>query len=391
MRAGSGRSLQARARLRAPAWYPWAFRHLASWLDPETAHELTMRALLAVAATPGARTAMAQRNRPDPVLTHTLWGRTVNSPVGLAAGFDKNGLAIDALAAFGFGAVEIGTITGQAQPGNPRPRLYRLPADHALLNRMGFNNDGSAAVAARLAARASARPSVPTRPHPPSDPLLGINVGKTKTTPTDEAAADYALSARRLQGYADYLVVNVSSPNTPGLRDLQAVDQLELILRAVQSSVGADGRSAPLLVKIAPDLPEDDICAIADLALRLDLAGLIATNTTVSREGLVTAHDQLAAMGPGGVSGRPLAARSLRVLRLLRSVVGDRLILISAGGVGAAADVWDRMRCGASAVQAYTALIYGGPGWPARVNRDLARLAHDEGLSNITEIIGSAP
>ncbi|PIE26815.1 MAG: dihydroorotate dehydrogenase (quinone) [Micrococcales bacterium] len=382
--------------------YPWLFRHVVTRVDAETAHQATLRALVldqaarqAAWSKAGAGLAGTTLNSAAGVasagipaaLGQQLWGRDCASPLGLAAGFDKNGRAIDALAGFGFGAVEIGTVTGQAQPGNPRPRLFRLPAEGGIINRMGFNNDGSRAVADTLAHRAAALGAAPAWNRPP---LLGINIGKTKSVAPQDAAEDYALSARRLARYADYLVVNVSSPNTPGLRDLQATDQLHPILAAVQAAVEQSGRPVPLCVKISPDLADADIEAVADLAVRLGLSGIIATNTTVRRDGLRTPPERVTAMGDGGLSGPALAERSRQVLRLLRNVTGDRLVLISAGGVRTAADVWHRMCLGASLVQAYTAVIYGGPAWPARINRDLAARVAAEGLTSIQEIVGSA-
>lgn len=291
----------------------------------------------------------------DPALRVRALGLDFPSPLGLAAGFDKEAAHVDALAALGFGFVEIGTITAQPQEGNPRPRLFRLPADGALLNRMGFNNAGAVAAAARLARR-----------HDPGV-VVGVNIGKTKVA--DDAVADYRESATLLAPHADYLVINVSSPNTPGLRDLQAVEQLEPIVAAVRAA--APG--VPLLVKIAPDLADEDVDAVAALALRVQLDGLIATNTTISREGLRTPPAAVDALGAGGISGAPVAERSLAVLRRLRARVGEDLVLVSVGGVADGADVAARLAAGATLVQAYTAFVYGGPRWPARAQRELAR------------------
>ena len=286
--------------------------------------------------------------------------------LGLAAGFDKNAVGIDGLAALGFGHVEIGTVTGEPQPGNPTPRLFRLPADRAVVNRMGFNNDGAEVVARRLAARAAARGVRP-------GPVLGVNIGKTKVVPEEEAVGDYEKSAGLLAPYADYLVVNVSSPNTPGLRDLQAVEKLEPLLRAVRrraDEVTTD--RVPLLVKIAPDLSDDDVLAVADLATGLGLDGIIATNTTISRAGLATPAAEVEAIGAGGLSGRPLTERSLEVLRLLKGRVGDRLTLVGVGGITTCDDACARIDAGATLVQGYTAFVYEGPLWPARIVRGLA-------------------
>jgi dihydroorotate dehydrogenase len=302
------------------------------------------------------------------------------SPLGLAAGFDKEAAHVDALSALGFGFVEIGTITAEPQPGNPRPRMSRLPADRALVNRMGFNNAGAQAAAARLARARD--PGV----------VVGVNIGKTKAAA--DAAADYRESARVLAAHADYLVINVSSPNTPGLRDLQAVEQLEPVIAAVRAGVAAadppPARPVPLLVKIAPDLADEDVDAVADLALRTGLDGLIATNTTISREGLRSAPDAVAAAGAGGLSGAPLADRSLAVLRRLRERVGERLVLISVGGIEDGAQAAERLAAGATLVQAYSAFVYGGPLWPARAQRALARrLSHAD--SNLPSGVRETP
>jgi dihydroorotate dehydrogenase len=240
---------------------------------------------------------------------------------------------------------------------------------------MGFNNAGAAAAAARLRRTAARR-----------GPLVGVNIGKTRVVPDGEAAADYAASARAVAGVADYVVVNVSSPNTPGLRDLQAADRLRPVLVAVREALDrVPGRRVPLLVKIAPDLADAEIDAIADLAVGLRLDGIIATNTTISREGLASSPAEVAAAGAGGLSGPPLRDRALAVLRRLRARAGDRLVLIAAGGIETPDDAWERLRAGATLVQAYTGFVYGGPLWPRRVHRGLARQARAAGLTSIGE------
>jgi len=284
-------------------------------------------------------------------------GLTFPNRLGMAAGFDKNAVGINALAALGFGHVEVGTVTGEPQPGNDRPRLFRLPADPAVVNRMGFNNDGAEAVAARLAARGRRT----------DGPVLGVNIGKSKVVPEEEAVRDYEKSARLLAPHADYLVVNVSSPNTPGLRNLQAVEKLEPILVAVRAVAG----DLPLLVKIAPDLADEDVLAVADLATAIGLAGIVATNTTISRDGLASMPDQVAAAGAGGLSGAPLAGRAEKVMRMLRDRVGDGLALIGVGGITTAEDARARLDAGADLLQGYTALVYEGPGWPRRILKGL--------------------
>ena len=305
----------------------------------------------------------------DPVLRVRALGLDFPGPLGLAAGFDKDARATRGLGALGFGFVEVGTVTARAQPGNPPPRMFRLSADRALVNRMGFNNAGALAAAARLRGRRRGRGY--------AGPVVGVNIGKTRAVPDEEAAADYAASARAVAGVADYVVVNVSSPNTPGLRDLQAADRLRPVLVAVREALDAPagGRRVPLLVKIAPDLSDADVDAVADLALELGLDGIIATNTTVSRDGLASPASQVAAAGAGGLSGPPLRDRALAVLIRLKARAGERLVLIAAGGIETPEDAWERLRAGATLVQAYTGFIYGGPLWPRRMHAGLARLS----------------
>jgi dihydroorotate dehydrogenase len=323
---------------------------------------MALAGIRAAGRVPGAARVLRRVLGPrDPVLRVRALGLDFPGPLGLAAGFDKDARGTAVLGALGFGFVEVGTVTARAQPGNAKPRLFRLMADRAIVNRMGFNNAGAAAAAARLGRHRSGR----GRP----DVIIGVNIGKTRAVPDDEAVADYVASARAVAGAADYVVVNVSSPNTPGLRDLQAADRLKPLLVAVGSVL--DG--VPLLVKIAPDLADDDIDAIADLALELGLDGIIATNTTISRDGLVSPAGEIAAAGAGGLSGPPLRERSLAVLRRLRERAGDRLVLIAAGGIETPDDAWERLRAGATLLQAYTGFVYGGPLWPRRINAALAR------------------
>lgn len=330
--------------------YRLLFDRVLTRTDPERAHHAAFRAIRAAGPVTGRR-----RTPGSPV---DALGLRFPNVLGLAAGFDKNAVGIDGLAALGFGHIEVGTVTGEAQPGNPRPRLFRLPADRAIVNRMGFNNDGAEVVARRLAARSRGLAERDRR-----GPVLGVNIGKSKVVPEEEAVRDYEKSARLLAPYADYLVVNVSSPNTPGLRNLQAVEKLEPILTSVQ----AIAAGTPLLVKIAPDLSDEDVLAVADLALAIGLDGIIATNTTISRAGLRTPAEQVEAIGAGGLSGRPLTERSLDVLRLLRGRVGPDLTLIGVGGIGGVEDAQARIDAGATLLQAYTAFIYEGPLWPRRI------------------------
>ena len=335
--------------------YRLLFDHVLTRTDAERAHHAAFRAIRAGGPVLG--------HVPTPGPPVEAMGLTFPNVLGLAAGFDKNAVGVDALAALGFGHVEIGTVTGEAQPGNPKPRLFRLPEDRAVVNRMGFNNDGAEVVARRLAARAQATGRRGT--------ILGINIGKTKVVPEDDEAAvlaDYEKSARLLSPYADYLVVNVSSPNTPGLRNLQAVERLRPLLEHVRRTVDAVTEArVPLLVKIAPDLSDDDVLAVADLAGAIGLDGIIATNTTVSREDLRTPAARVEEIGAGGLSGRPLTARALEVMRLLRGRVGDDLTLIGVGGITTVEDARARLDAGATLLQGYSAFIYEGPFWPRRI------------------------
>ncbi|WP_232676043.1 quinone-dependent dihydroorotate dehydrogenase [Nocardioides sp. R-C-SC26] len=341
--------------------YRRLFEHGFARVDPERAHHLGFRAVRA------GRPVLARLpvTGAEPV---TAMGLRFPHRFGLAAGFDKNAVGIDALGALGFGHVEVGTVTALAQPGNPQPRLFRLVADRAVVNRMGFNNDGAEAVAQRLAARGRRRRVA-------GAPVLGVNIGKSKVVPDDDefaVLADYATSARLLAPHADYLVVNVSSPNTPGLRNLQAVERLQPLLehvRRIADEATLDDRGAPvpLLVKIAPDLADDDVLAVADLALAIGLDGVIATNTTISRAGLRSHPQQIEEIGAGGLSGAPLTERAETVMRLLRDRVGPDLTLVGVGGISTADDARRRLAAGADLLQAYTAFIYEGPLWPRRV------------------------
>ncbi|WP_460774588.1 quinone-dependent dihydroorotate dehydrogenase [Nocardiopsis nanhaiensis] len=359
-------------------FYQILFSSVLRHMDAEKVHKLSFAALRGVTALPGAAEAMGKVLGPrEPELTVHALGREFPGPLGMAAGFDKNAESPRGLAALGFGYVEVGTVTAQPQPGNPKPRLFRLVADRAIVNRMGFNNEGSALVAERLH-------------HQSGGPVVGVNIGKTKVTPEDEAPADYALSALRLAPYADYMVINVSSPNTPGLRNLQGVEQLRPLVAAVRDALTEAGRSElPLLVKIAPDLADEDVDAVADLALAEGLDGIIATNTTISRAGLDSSGTEVDAAGAGGLSGAPLKERSLEVLRRLRAKVGDRVTLVAVGGIETPGDAWARIRAGATLVQGYTGLIYGGPLWPRRIHRGLARLVRASGYSSVQEAVGS--
>lgn len=337
--------------------YPLLFRSVLTRLDPEFAHHLGALVIRAAGVTPVASvvrrfTAPAEGQGVDALGLH------FDSPFGVAAGFDKNVTMVRGLGALGFGHVEVGTVTALPQPGNPKPRLFRLVADRAVINRMGFNNDGAAAAAAKLRRLRRAR----------QRPVIGVNIGKSRVVAVDDATTDYVRSARLLAPLADYLVVNVSSPNTPGLRGLQAVETLRPLLTAVRDAAG----DTPLLVKIAPDLEDDEVQDIARLAVDAGLAGIIATNTTIARTGLSTDDATVEAAGAGGLSGAPLRARATEVLHLVRAAVPADFVVISAGGVETADDVRERLAAGATLVQGYTGFLYRGPLWARQINRGLA-------------------
>ena len=338
--------------------YPLLFRTVLSRMDPETAHHAAMVVIRILGHRPLSWAARAL-TRPAPGLGVAALGLSFDSPFGVAAGFDKDVRGAAGLHALGFGHVEVGTLTAIPQEGNPRPRLFRLVPDRAVVNRMGFNNHGAAAAAERLRRLRTRAPRA----------VLGVNIGKSRVVEVDDATADYVRSASLLAPLADYLVVNVSSPNTPGLRGLQAVETLRPLLTDVHAACGR----TPLLVKIAPDLPDDEVTAVAGLAVELGLAGLIATNTTVSRDGLRTDPAVVEHAGAGGLSGAPLKARALAVLRLVRESVPEEFCVISVGGVETADDVRERMDAGATLVQGYTAFLYRGPLWARQINRGLAR------------------
>lgn len=358
--------------------YPTIFRLLFQKMDPEKAHHFSFDALR-IAEKVGVSAIARKLCVPDASLRRTVMGIDFPSPFGLAAGFDKEGAGILALADLGFGHVEVGTITGAAQPGNEKPRLFRLVEDKAVINRMGFNNDGARAVAPRIRA---ARLALATR-FGSHRPVIGVNIGKTKTVELEQANEDYLVSTRELAVHADYLVVNVSSPNTPGLRLLQGIETLRPLLTAV--GVEADrvaGRHVPLLVKIAPDLDDADIADVATLATELRLDGIIATNTTIERQPLTSDAFKVAEIGAGGLSGAPLKARSLAVLKILRAKVPAEMAIISVGGVSTGEDVIERLSAGADLVQGYTAFLYEGPAWVRGINKALAKaLAQGRSLS----------
>jgi dihydroorotate dehydrogenase len=338
--------------------YGLLFRLVIIRTKPELAHHLSVGAYRF--AWPLVRVARWLRVFPPPRRSAAVdaMGIRFSAPMGLAAGMDKNAVAVRGLMATGFSFVEIGTVTPKAQPGNPAPRSWRELDLHALRNQMGFNNEGADAVARRLHRLRETRLGRAA--------VIGVNIGKNKVTPAQDAAADYEYSARVLAPYADFLVINVSSPNTPGLRDLQSAAALRPILESARAGAdqamasGAGGRRVPLLVKIAPDLADADVDAIADLAVELGLDGIVAANTTIK-------HD----LGPGGLSGPPLRERALEVVARLRAKVGPEMCIMGVGGISTVGDARAMLAAGATLIQAYTGFVYGGPAWPARVNRAL--------------------
>lgn len=379
--------------------------------DPEWLHKQTLQVLGWLDQSGDRLPAQAFKTRlhqtyslSHPILEQTLWQLTFPNPIGLAAGFDKDGAASGIWSDFGFGFAELGTVTFHAQPGNPRPRLFRLLQDHAVLNRMGFNNRGAAEMATLLGKRWGEEKARQRAQDPgqnsllatihlplstPSPIPLGINLGKSKLTPLEAAADDYLGSFRLLKDWGDYFVVNVSSPNTPGLRSLQATENLEPILAALQQE---NDRQKPLLVKIAPDLEWDEIASVLDLAQKHRLAGIIATNTTISRAGLQT--QTIGATGKsvreeaGGISGSPLRQRSTEVIRFIYQETQGQLPIVGVGGVFTAADAWEKITAGASLVQIYTGWVYEGPWMVKRILTGLVERLEERGLKSISEAIG---
>jgi dihydroorotate dehydrogenase len=346
--------------------YP-ALRQLLFRLDPETSHGLGIGALRAAQALPGVTAVLAGRHLvAAPPLRQTLFGREIANPVGLAAGFDKNAEAVRALPALGFGFAEVGTVTPLAQPGNPRPRLFRHSAERSLQNALGFNNGGMAAMRRRLA-RAS-----------PAPLALGVNLGKNKATPPERALDDYETLIRGLHDLADYLVVNLSSPNTPGLRDLQNEDFLRALFGLAKGIT-----AKPVLVKIAPDLEPDQAVALSEVAVDAGAAGVIATNTTIDYALLPGAKSF------GGLSGQVLKEKSFRIFAAVAKALFGKAVLISVGGIDSGAEAYRRLRAGASLVQVYTALVYEGPTLPRRINEELLALMARDGIGNIADLIGA--
>jgi dihydroorotate dehydrogenase len=377
-------------------WYQQGVRPLLFHgvkIDPEWLHQQTLDLLRTVAEPTPQTDSLFQRFSPrlqqwlrdrcqftDPRLSQSLWDLSFPNPMGLAAGFDKDGIAAQAWSLMGFGYAELGTVTFHAQPGNPKPRLFRLPKDQAAINRMGFNNLGAAQLAERLQDYWQRQPS----PIP-----IGINLGKSKITPLDQAVEDYVQSFRLLKDLGDYFVVNVSSPNTPGLRSLQSSENLGPILAALQA---ANHPRKPLLVKIAPDLAWEAIAEVLDLAYAHHLSGIIATNTTIRREGLKT--DRILQTGnrvteePGGLSGAPLRHRATEVIQFLYQKSQGQMPIIGVGGIFTAQDAWEKINAGATLLQVYTGWIYGGPEMVRRVLEGLSQQLDHHQLATIRDAIG---
>ncbi|HKV34474.1 MAG TPA: quinone-dependent dihydroorotate dehydrogenase [Pyrinomonadaceae bacterium] len=355
-------------------------RRLLFSLPPETAHELALHSL-SLLRPKFINDFVARRYAAEGSAPIDRFGISFKNPVGLAAGFDKDGVALPALAALGFGFIEAGTVTFHAQPGNPRPRLFRLPEDKALINRAGFNNSGAAAFVKRVE-------------HERLNCVLGVSIGKSKITPLEQATEDYLASFETVYGVADYIAVNVSSPNTPQLRQLQQSEQLSALLSALQERNRAlqqahqRAQPMPLLVKLSPDLTSEDLETIVDVIVRLKIDGIIATNTTVSREHLVTDRARVAALGEGGLSGAPLRDRATRMITDLYRLTNGKIPIVGVGGIFTAADAWEKISAGASLVQLYTGFIYRGPGIAREINEGLEQILIREGLPNIDAAVG---
>lgn len=354
-------------------------RRLLFSLPPETAHELALHSLSLLR--PKFINDLVANRYSFSSLPVNRFGISFPNPVGLAAGFDKDGIALTALAALGFGFIEAGTVTFHAQPGNPRPRLFRLPEDKALINRAGFNNSGAAAFAKHVQR---------DRPHC----VLGVSIGKSKITPLEQATEDYLASFETVYDVADYIAVNVSSPNTPQLRQLQQSENLSALLSALQErsralqQIQQRPRPMPLLVKLSPDLTSEDLELIVDVVARLEIDGIIATNTTITRDHLLTDRVRVAALGEGGLSGAPLRAKSTQMVADLYRLTKGKIPIVGVGGIFTAEDAWEKISAGASLVQLYTGFIYRGPGIAREINEGLARLLEQKGFSNLDAAVG---
>jgi len=328
-------------------------------LDAEKAHHLTLKSLLALMHIPGVKALLYSRyGVEDSRLEQNLWGIRFKNPVGLAAGLDKDGLIGSDWKYLGFGFVEVGTVTPRPQSGNPPKRLFRLPKDQALINRMGFNNAGVDKLAERL--HKQSREGI----------VMGANIGKNKDTPNEQAVEDYLICFDKLKSYVDYFVVNVSSPNTPGLRELQQKEPLRLLLSRLQEQNHKQQRPHPILLKIAPDLTRVQLNDIAEVVQQTEMTGVVATNTTLSREGLMTSTDEVNTIGNGGLSGNPLTQHATDILKILKSQLDSNKSVVGVGGIMADTDAWDRLENGADLIQVYTGFVYKGP----QLVQDILRL-----------------
>ena len=361
--------------------YRSVLRPILFRLPPETVHELALHSLTLGLRARTARKFIAGRATSSPFGQLERFGLTFRNPVGLAAGFDKNGTAAQALAALGFGFIEVGSVTSEAQPGNPRPRLFRLPRDRALINRAGFNNCGARQLAENI------------RRHRP-DCVLGVNIGKSRSVAIEDAIPDYLESFAAVYDVADYVAVNVSSPNTPNLRELQRPEMLRNLLNSLQERNAELARQCklsqpkPLLLKIAPDLTEPEVESIVEVAMGAGIAGIIATNTTVRRDDLLTSNAYVTACGEGGLSGAPLRPRSNQVVALIYRLTRGALPIIGAGGVFTAEDAWEKICAGARLIQLYTGFIYEGPNVARRINEGLAGVLKREGFHSLDDAVG---
>jgi len=337
--------------------YKSFIRPLLFLIDAEKVHHLVFSFLKFSGKIPGVKPLLrALLVYEHPALERTLFGLKFKNPVGLAAGFDKNALLIDELDCLGFGFIEIGTVTPKPQPGNDKPRLFRLPQDRALVNRMGFNNDGVLAIVQRLKSKNSAI-------------IVGGNIGKNKVTPNENALDDYVYSFHALYDVVDYFVVNVSSPNTPGLRELQEREPLKKLLAHIKNLSLARQNPKPILLKIAPDLTTDQLNDIIEILVETKTDGIIATNTTISRDGLTTEKTDIETIGNGGLSGKPLTTKATEVIRYLRQRLGKDFPIIGVGGIMTEQDALDKIEAGADLIQLYTGFIYEGPGFAKRIAR----------------------
>ena len=373
---GNSRAKLVRIAAANLSLYHSIIRPILFSLPPESAHEFALKTLNNSAI----RACFKQQNRFPELGALKRFGLEFTNPVGLAAGFDKNGTAAAALADLGFGFIEAGTVTNEAQPGNPKPRVFRLPQDRALINRLGFNNHGAKELARHL---------LDHRP----DCVLGVNIGKSRRVAIEESIPDYLASFEAVYDVADYIAVNISSPNTPNLRELQRSDLLSELLQSLQKTNRAlaqagSGMTKPLLLKIAPDLDQPQIESIIEVALRANISGIIATNTTVRRDALQTPAAEVQACGEGGLSGAPLRAQSNQIISLVHRLTRGELPIIGVGGIFTADDAWEKIAAGASLIQLYTGFIYEGPGVAKRINQGLSEILRREGFDSIDDAVG---